>query len=90
MFARSITADDIRLTFEYGRPVYRRGARIIVFGRREFESAPIPLRERERLEGMQVVTSHDGAVITAYRNRDFRGLRPRRRSWRRRRFYRLT
>ena len=29
------------------------------------------------LEGIQVVCSTDGAVVTAYRNRDFRGLRVR-------------
>jgi hypothetical protein len=34
--------------------------------------------EIKRFEGIQVVCVEDDVVVTAYRNRDFSGLRPRR------------
>jgi hypothetical protein len=65
----------------YGRVVYVRGAEIHAIGWKEvlrFRRHGIELRA---FEGIQVVCRPGaGVVLTAYRNRDFRGLRPHRRS----------
>lgn len=81
MVNRGLSLTAIRTALEYGRIVYIRCAEIHVIGRKEvawFDRLGIDLSP---YEGVQVVCSSDGAVITAYRNRDFRGLRPRHRRW---------
>jgi hypothetical protein len=79
--ARRFGVAAIEAALAYGRVVYVRGAEIHAIGRKEV------LRFRRRgtdlraFEGIQVVCRPGGAlVLTVYRNRDFRGLRPRRRS----------
>jgi len=81
MGARGLSSTAISAALDYGRVVHTRGAAIHVIGRKEvdwFDRLGIDL---SRYEGVQVVCSSDGAVITVYRNRDFRGLRPRHRRW---------
>lgn len=84
MCGRGLSPDMVCRVLRCGRVVYVRGARIYAVGRKEterFQQAGIDLSD---VEGVQVVCSHSGAVMTAYRNRSFRGLRPRlRRSHRR-------
>jgi hypothetical protein len=67
----------IEAALEYGRVVYVRGAEIHVIGRKEvfrYRRHGIDLRE---YEGVHVVCRPgSGLILTAYRNRDFRGLRP--------------
>ena len=60
-----------------GRVVYVRGAKIYVIGRKEVESFLRKGIELADFEGIHVVCSPEGVVLTTYRNRDFRGLRPR-------------
>lgn len=78
--ARRVGVAAIEAALEYGRVVYVRGAEIHVIGRKEvfrYRRHGIDLRE---YEGIQVVCQPGGGLIlTAYRNRDFRGLRPHRR-----------
>ena len=63
----------------YGRAVRVRGAEIFVIGRREVaRHRPLGVDLRP-YEGVQVVCSPDGHVLTAYRNHDLSRLRPRRR-----------
>lgn len=64
------------MVVEYGRAVHRRGAVIHAIGRKEVER----FREEEDIdlsdcEGVQVVCSTEGSVLTVYRNHDFSGLR---------------
>ena len=84
MSARSLPPDHVRWVLEYGRVVHTRGASIYVIGRRDVERF---LREEgvdlSAVEGIQVVCSKDGTVLTAYRNRDLSGLKPRARRTRR-------
>ena len=78
MGARGLSPKAIRMVLDYGGVLYTRGAEIHAIGRKEVcfhRSAGIDLTS---YEGLQVVCSHDGTILTAYRNRDFRGLRPRR------------
>ena len=74
----------VRHVVEYGRVVFVRGATIYAVGRKEvarFRREGVDLATGE---GVQVVCSNDGAVMTVHRNHDFRGLRPRRRRRKRR------
>lgn len=81
---RGLRRTAVMAAITYGRVAHIRGANIYAIGRRE-----VAFWEREgidlaRYEGVQVVCSSDGMVLTVYRNHDFRGLRPRRRRPRRR------
>jgi hypothetical protein len=76
MTARGLSLDAVHAVMDYGRLVYTRGAAICAIGRKEVKRFARQGIDLSRYEGVQVVCSHDGAVMTAYRNRDFRGLRP--------------
>ena len=79
MDVRGFSSADVNQVLAYGRRVHTRGAIIYAVGRKEIslcESFGIDL---SNLDGLQVVCSTDGAVVTVYRNKDFRGLRPKRR-----------
>jgi hypothetical protein len=60
----------------YGRVAHVRGADIHAIGRNEVEFYERDGIDLSRYEGIQVVCSADGSVLTVYRNRNFRGLRP--------------
>lgn len=83
MKTRRVSEKAIQLILTYGRLVHVRGADIYAVGRREVEQSRLLGIDLGALEGLQVVCSSDGAVITVYRNKDFRGLRPsgRGRTW---------
>ncbi len=70
--------EAINAALTYGRVVHVRGAAIHVIGRKEVERLSRTGLDLEAYEGVQVVcTPDDAAVLTAYRNRDFRGLKAR-------------
>ncbi len=75
--ARRCGLEAIEAALTYGRVVHVRGAEIHAIGRKEviqFRCRGIDLRA---FEGVQVVCQPGGGlVLTVYRNRDFRGLRP--------------
>jgi hypothetical protein len=79
--ARRVAAAAIEAALAYGRVLHVRGAEIHVIGRKEvfrYRCHGIDLR---RYEGIHVVCRPGSDfVLTAYRNRDFRGLRPHRRN----------
>ena len=75
MTARGIPTDAVEAALQYGRIVHTRGAAISVIGRKEVEQCHKHGINLSAYEGVQVVCSPDGAVMTTYRNRDFRGLR---------------
>ncbi len=75
MEQRNIGHEAIEVVLDFGREVYTRGAIVHAIGRREIEHS-----EREGInlspyDGVQVVCSQDGTVLTVYRNRNFRRLR---------------
>jgi len=80
MCQRGLSPAIVQAALEYGRIVHARGAEIHVIGRKEIELYDSEGINLSPLEGVQVVCDKDGTVLTTYRNRDFRGLRPRRRS----------
>jgi len=88
MRTRGLSSSAVMAAILYGRVVHVRGADVHAIGRREVEWYSREGVDLSRFEGIQVVCSLEGAVLTVYRNRDFRGLRPRssrrcsrRRSW---------
>ena len=82
MSARRLSYEAVQRVIEYGRVVHAHGATIYAIGRKEVNRFRIAGIDLTTEEGMQVVC-HRGTVMTAYRNHDFRRLRPRRRRRRR-------
>lgn len=75
MEQRNIDIEAIEAVLDYGREVFTRGAVVHAVGRREIEQSAREGIDLTRHDGVQVVCSRDGTVLTAYRNRDFRKLR---------------
>lgn len=80
LYARGLPLAQVQDVFEFGREVHTRGAVIHAVGRKEVEHAKLFAADIANLEGWHIVCSRQGDIITAYRNRSLRGLRPRRRS----------
>jgi len=78
--ARGLPISQLEGVFEFGREVHTRGAIIHVIGRNEVAYASRLAADISDLEGWHVVCSRHGHLITAYRNHDLRGLRPRSRT----------
>lgn len=85
MCVRGLPSNAVAAAIAYGRTVHVRGADIHAIGRREIEWCRREGIDLTGYEGVQVVCASDGSVLTVYRNRNFRGLRPRRRRRARRR-----
>ncbi|KAA0676982.1 DUF4258 domain-containing protein [Roseomonas genomospecies 6] len=77
MSGRGLSPAAIRLVLNYGRAARIRGATIYVVGRKEVERYRRDGIELSSVEGVQVVCTDSGSILTVYRNRDLRGLRPR-------------
>jgi hypothetical protein len=77
MGGRRVSIDAIVAALMHGRVVFVRGACIHAIGRKEIKRFARWHIDLANYDGVQVVCSHDGTVISVYRNRDFRGLRPR-------------
>lgn len=77
MNERRLSDEAVNMVMTYGRAVRVRGAEIYAVGRKEVEYYLAEGVDLSRFDGVQVVCSPDGAILTVYRNKDFRGLRPR-------------
>ena len=78
MTSRGISSEAIRMALTYGRRLHLRGALYHVVGRREIDRHRRHGLDLSPAEGVHVVCSLDGRIVTVYRNRSLRGLRPRR------------
>lgn len=76
MGARRISEAALVAALRFGRIAYVRGAKIFALGRKEVERLQRSGLDLSDYDGVQVVCTSDGTVLTTYRNRDFRGLRP--------------
>jgi hypothetical protein len=72
--ARRLGQGAVDAAMLYGRCVHTRGAEIYAIGRQEVERARMQGVNLASYEGIHVVCDK-GVVLTAYRNRDLRGLR---------------
>jgi len=70
MQQRRVSGDAVSLVLTYGREYRDRAAVIYVIGEKEIEHHK-PSIDLTELEGIHVVTAHDGDVLTVYRNRGF-------------------
>jgi len=77
MDQRRLSEETVSIVILYGRLARVRGAEIFAVGRNEVERYRAEGVDLSRFEGVQVVCGHDGAILTVYRNNDFRGLRRR-------------
>jgi len=75
MAHRSIPSEVIETVIEFGREVHTRGAVIHAIGRKEVEQYRRENIDLSDCEGVQVVCSMEGTVLTVYRNHNFCGLR---------------
>lgn len=76
MQQRGINQAAVEAALDFGREIFTRGAIVYAIGRREIERFDDEGIDLAEYDGIQVVCSHDGSVLTAYRNRNFRYLRP--------------
>ena len=74
--SRRIPTAAVEMAFLFGREKYIRGATLYAIGRREVERFGKCGVDLKGYEGIQIVCAEDSVVVTAYRNKDFRGLRP--------------
>jgi hypothetical protein len=70
MYENGLSRKSIGLALRHGEPVYDRGARIYRVGKKHVRH--VQSADLRGIEGLQVVSSHDGVVVTVYMNRDFR------------------
>ncbi len=70
MDQRRITAADVAAVMQYGRHFYARGSVYHVLGRREIKRF-LPIVDLQHLNGVHVISSFEGVVITVYRDREF-------------------
>jgi hypothetical protein len=77
MATRGLRANAIDAALAYGRVVHIRGADIYAIGRKEIARCAKEGIDLSAYDGVQVVVTADGAILTVYRNRSFSGLRDR-------------
>ena len=75
MQQRRLSDHMIAMVMTYGRLARVRGAEIFAIGKREVEQYLTEDVDLSKYQGVQVVCDPEGAILTAYRNSDFRGLR---------------
>ncbi|RKH69397.1 DUF4258 domain-containing protein [Corallococcus aberystwythensis] len=80
MATRGLRADAVAAALAYGRVVYVRGAYVYAIGRKEIARYAEEGIDLAACDGVQVVVTSPGYILTVYRNRSFNGLRDRRNS----------
>jgi hypothetical protein len=80
MAARRVSSETVTAVLAFGRSIHARGAEIHVIGRKEIAQYRLQGIDLTPFEGIQLVCGRDGTIITMYRNRDLRRLRPHKRS----------
>lgn len=76
---RCISRPIIDLVTTYGREIHTRGATFMVVGRKEVDKYKSLGIDLSKAQGVHVLLSTEGQVITTYRNQDLRKIRPRKR-----------
>ena len=83
MSQRAISPEQIRMALEYGRLIHSRNAKFYVVGKKEVQRHIREGLDLRMMEGLQVVVNEKkNLVMTVYKSRDFRQIRPQRRQQR--------
>lgn len=69
---RGVTRAQVTAAIDWGRVDYVYGAMRFVVGRRESEAAERAGADTRGCEGLHVVVSSDGEIVTVFRNRTLR------------------
>ena len=82
MQQRGIRPAGVQAAVAYGRRIRAKGVTFCVLGRKEVGRQAERGVDLHAFEGLQVLLSHDNAVITVYRSRNLHAIRviPRRRN----------
>lgn len=73
---RGISQKQVMLAYQYGRVIHSRRAVYHVIGNKEIKKYGDIEPELKNMNGVQLVMSINGIVLTAYRNKDLRKVRP--------------
>lgn len=75
MQQRGIRPAAVQAALIYGRRIHAKGVTFCVLGRKEVQRGAEQGLDLQDLEGLQVLVSQDGAVVTVYRNRDLHAIK---------------
>ena len=73
-YGRSISDDAINATLDFGRRYWNHGSMVYRLDRRSVAKAKEQGHNIREHEGIHVVLSRDGIILTAYRNRNCKRL----------------
>ena len=73
---RGISHKQIVLVYQYGRIIHSRRAVYHVIGNKEIKKYGDIEPELKNMNGVQLVMSANGTVLTAFKNKDLRKVRP--------------
>lgn len=76
MQQRGIPERLVEAVLRYGRTIHARGLSYRVIGHKEVARYAREGIDLSDAEGIHVLLQSDGAVVTTYRNRDLRAIRP--------------
>lgn len=76
MSQRRIPVEAVCAALDYGHVYRTRGAVIYALTRRAADQCRNDGSAITKLDGLQVVCGDSGSIVTVYRNRDFRSLKP--------------
>ncbi len=76
MNARNLGVKAIQAALDFGRIVRTRGAVVYAIGKKEVQRYQDRVGNLQRFEGVHVVCTSEGIILTAYRNHSFKKLRP--------------
>lgn len=80
MSQRAINPAQVQLALEYGRLIHSRHATFYVIGKKEVQRQGKKGMDLRLMEGLQVVVNEKtNLVMTVYKNKDLRQIRPQRR-----------
>ncbi len=73
---RGISHKQVVLAYQYGRVIHSRRAVYHVIGNKEIDKFGSIEPELKKMNGIQLVMSSNGTVLTAFKNKDLRRVRP--------------
>jgi hypothetical protein len=74
--SRRLPSEAMEVVFCHGREIHTRGAVVFVVGRKEVDRAQRRGLDLTRFEGVHMVCSLKGVVLTAYGNSNLKALKP--------------